>query len=203
MRKLIFLLTFFWQSLLLAYDVPMGAQHIGVDLGESFSGSDMEYIDSRNHRRSITKKYIVPHINLYLDYRLDKYLSFEYGIFNTQSYNAKKDRKHGCLKTRGAHAGFVLHVPILNRVELTPGIGVSYLQHTLQELDRYDYRKRNINYTKNHLVTRVLAGTQVQLNDHLDLRFSLVWNKMIHAYYQHLMLDDIFNYNVGLRYRFQ
>ncbi len=167
------------------------------DADESFyDNADPGNEPNHNPRVVMRKRSKSFYGNWYVGYKLADRVAFEYGMF---AINPIHKKPAVSVKAYGLHAGFIFPLEVINRVELFPGLAISYsnidINHALKG-------HQSINHREAGLIPRITFGVQIKIADRFKLRTSLIWHNMSGVYSDNMIVRNVYNIGIGLHYIF-
>ena len=179
-------------SIVLSNDQVEYLRYVGFEVGHSLAHSHLHSLLKGDKKLSHYNQYI----NSYLGYKIGKYTAFEFGSFKADSMNTSRNHREGRTKSHGIHMGFVFLLPLSNNLNFLPGIGVTHTSLHLNKKDCFDIKEDGVS-------PRFMLGTQYAINDNLNIRGALIYNRSAGFYSAPMTITNMIHLGVGLNYSFE
>ena len=187
MKKYLFLSAFAYSSLVAS--APEYLRYMGVDAGRTLSKTVHFDGDSDKEIRHKPE-----YVGVYNGYRIGQHAAFEFGAFSSRALNTSRSHRIGQTHIDGLHMGFVFFLPVTNRFEALPGMGVAQVVTRVRTPEVFIKEKG--------IVPRLMFGAQFKITDRLRLRGSFAWHRMGGVYSHMIHFSQCVHASVGLNYSF-
>lgn len=160
--------------------------YVGAEVGQSFTGFKLG-------SKLVRSKHASPFVNAYVGFKLSDNVGMELGGHTAITNKPSSRLKYGLTKLRGLHASILYYIPVVDGLNVIPGLGVSWSQIHAHKPSHYDFRKERF-------IPRVSMGIQYTIIDGLNARGTVTWHHIRAPYSSKMKAHDNFSIGLGLNY---
>lgn len=180
----------------LALSTPVGGFYAGMDLSKSLSDyrvKDKKCIVVLKQKSNVKRS--APIMNLYGGWKFNSFCELEAGYFTEMS--VKRLNSNIVNKLSGAHTSLLFIIPVGDKFEVKPGIGMSW--------NKYINNPREVKFSKKVIVVapRLILAIEYKVNDSIQARASIASHRIkMGNSHDNFTTSNLYKLGLGMNYSF-